>query len=327
MNRSSKKSGLNFDAHGINCSDTRCVLPVCVNWKLSTRHVNSPQVDKQDRHTADTSLRSVSQQRSGDCKESLSLNQSVLAHDAEEQLRKDLEHFERVFQSQRDEFQSTFLESLGITQPNANALHGHTGQEDWNNVGSQQVPQVPDYDPILDMGMNIASQFPENAEQIYEKGSTFKASPHSSISDPIEDSQLFSYFEQFVQMNPYVVASEEKENKTAKRTKRDHHHHYDVTGKIPTAGSNAIKETSSLEDNKEQLCRLPFKEKCTNKLFGILSEILRMFESPMSADLEAFYVQILQKALKDIQNPVRLNVYPNDMKLQRGFNYHSLPSE
>lgn len=293
MNMSSQKTGLNLNAHGINCPDPRCVLPICVNLKLqATRHANSPQRDKQNRHASeDTSCRSVNRQRSGNCKESLPLTQSVLAHNAEEQLLKELKDFERVFQNQNVEFDSTFLESLGIARPNVNPLLGHTGREDWNNVGSQQVPHPTDYDPILDMEMNTASQFPANAE------------PDKSISDLNEDLQLPSYLEQFGPLSPYVVALEKEDDKTTKRTKHDHH---DIATEFPP-GFNAIKGTvNSLEDSKKELSGLQFKE--TNKLFGILSEILRMFECPMSADIEAFYVQTLQKALKEIQNAVPFNM-------------------
>ncbi|XP_078371159.1 uncharacterized protein LOC144654813 [Oculina patagonica] len=293
MNVSSQKTSFNLNAHGMNCPDPRCVLPICVNVKLqATRHTNSPQRDKQNRHAnEDTSRRSVNRQRSGDCKESLPLVQSVLAHNTEEQLLKELKDFERVFQNQKDQFDSSFLESLGITQPNINPLLDHTGREDWNNVGSQQVPHATEYDPILDMEMNNDLQFPANSE------------PDKSISDPSEDLQPSSYLEQFGPMSPYAVALEKEEDKTAKRTKHDHH---DMATEFPP-GSNAIKGiVSSLEDSKKQLRGHQFKE--SNKLFGILSEILRMFECPMSADLEAFYVQTLQKALKEIQNAVPFNM-------------------
>lgn len=303
---SSQQTGLNFDAHGRNCSDRRCVLPPCVNWKLSIGHASPPKKDKKTHCTnEDTSGQGVSQLRSGGCKESLSQNQTILAHNAgHEQLLEELKEFERVFQSKKDQFDSSFLEALGIPQPNAYPLRG---QGDWKNIGIQQVPHITDYEPLLDKPMNAASCFPVNAEQTCKTGSTFEVPPDKS--DSTEDPLCLSHLDQFIAMDSYVVGPAEEERNTAKRTRRDRK---DIASELPT-GSNTIKETvSSLEvNNREKKNRgSKSKSKDTNKLFGILSEILRMFESPMSAEREAFYVQILQKALKEIQNAVVLNVFP-----------------
>lgn len=303
-NMSSQKTGLNFNAHGRNCSDPRCVLPLCVNWKLSIGHASPPKKDKQTRHTnEDTTGQGVCRSRSGECKEALFQNQTVLAHDAvHEQLLEELKEFERVFQSKKDQFESSFLEALGIHQPNVYPLRG---QDDWKNIGLQQVPHIIDYEPLLDKQMNAASRFPVNAEQTCMTGYTFDVPPDKSVSDSTEDPLCLSHLDQFIAMDSYVVGLAKEERNTAKRTRQDHK---DFASQLPT-GSNTIKETvSSLEENncKEKNRGLKCKSKDTNKLFGILSEILRMFESPMSAEREAFYVQVLQKALREIQNAVLL---------------------
>lgn len=141
-----------------------------------------------------------------------------------------------------------------------------------DKVGSQQVPQITSYGLIQDNEKPTIPNFD---------------------------------LEQFISIDSYVVPSEKKEDVKIKCTQNDH---VDIPIEFP-AGPSAFKETvSSLEESKEQLQGI--QAKGPNKIFGILSEILHVLETPMSAELEAFCVQVLQKAHEDIQTKSRLMSFP-----------------
>ena len=181
---------------------------------------------------------------------------------------------ERFLQFQREvqEFERVqfHISEYLAIKPNVNPLHEVYPEVD--KVGSQQVPQVTSYGPIQDN----------------EKPTT----PNFDL-------------EQFIAIDSSVVPPEKKEVVKNKCTRNDH-------ADIPiefSVGPSAFKETvSSLEESKEQLQGI--QAKGTNKIFGILSEILHVLESPMSAELEAFCIQVLQKAHKDIQTKSRLMSFP-----------------
>lgn len=249
-------------------------------------------------------------------------------HDVEEQLLKDLEDFQRVFERLQGEVKCTSLESLGITQTNGNPLLSNTEQEDvqtcayktsasWNNVGSQHVPYATDYNPILDMRMNTASRFPVNANQTCEQGYTFNVPPEKSISDPTGDLQLFSHLEQFIQKNSNAVVLEKKEEMAANCTRNNHQ---DIANKSPTKSCTFKKTVSSLEDSTGHLPGLQSQH--TNKLFAIFSEMLRLLENPESAAHVASYIQILQKALNEMRNAVPFNVSLDDIHMGSFMIFH-----
>lgn len=305
---------LNLAAHGINCADTRCVLPFCVNLKLTTWHNNAPQ--NRNHHTSEEE----------DCKEVFPTQSGVLDHATEQQLLQELDEFQRIVESQKcddPEFQSSFIEYLGIIPPNGNPLLAHTGQDDfqlraskgtascnWNKAGNQLVPHVTNnYVPTLDMEVETFISLSTDAERL--------APPGKSISESTEDLAHLSHLEQFMPMDSYLSAvSDKKEGMTTKRTRNDDHQ--DIGAKIPPPPTGAAKKTvGSRQDHKEQLGGK--QPKNPNKLFGILADILRMFENPMSAELEAFYLHVLQGALKEIQSKVPFNIVPYDMSCARGF--------
>lgn len=141
-----------------------------------------------------------------------------------------------------------------------------------DKMGSQQVPQVASYGPVQDNEKPTIPNFD---------------------------------LEQFISIDPYVVPPEKKEDIKNKCAQNDH---ADIPIEFPV-GPSAFKETvCTLEESKEQLQGI--QAKGTNKIFGILSEILHVLEAPMSAELEAFCIQVLQKAHEDIQTKSRLMSFP-----------------
>ena len=140
-----------------------------------------------------------------------------------------------------------------------------------DKVGSQRVSQVTSYSPIQDTEKPTIPNFD---------------------------------LEQFIPIDSYVVPPEKEDTKN-KCTQNDH---ADIPTEFPV-GPSAFKDTvCSLEESKEQLQGI--QAKGTNKIFGILSEILHVLEAPMSTELEAFCIQVLQKAHEDIQTKSRLMSFP-----------------
>ena len=160
---------------------------------------------------------------------------------------------------------------------------------------NQQVSQATSYGPLP------ASWFPQNTLQTDAKASAF--TPNKTI--PNFD------LEQFIPID--VVPLEKKEDMNNKCTQNDH-------AGIPTAfpvGTSAFTERESvcsLEESKKQIQGI--QSKGTNKIFGILSEILHVLEAPMSAELEAFCIQVLQKAHEEIQTVSRFMSSPTICTLE-----------
>ena len=239
MNKPSQQKRLDLAEHGMNCSDDRCVLPHCINWKVSrqtTARQNGTQT--QGVHTRS---KDVYKPRSG----------PVRGHTNDERFLQyqtlgEVQEFEQV--------QFNISESLAI-RPNVNPLPAYPAMD---KVRNQQVSQATSYGPMED----------------------------------IENFDL----EQFISIDSYAVPPENKEDIKNKCTQNDH---ADIPTEFPV-GASAFKETFySLEESKEQTQGI--QTKGIKKIFGILSEILHVLEAPMSAELEAFCIQVLQKAHEDIQ--------------------------
>ena len=283
---SALQKNLDYAAHGSNCSDTRCVLPVCVNFKLATRHSNTPHKDKQNRHAGgDTSYIAVDSWQISKASKEMSLNQAVLDHDVDKQLLEDLEEFEKFFESRIADFgdQVGFKDSFEIGQQR-NSLPTYTTQGDCQVLGQASrekkgsQPNVTDYGPIFNTSRRTIFTSP--------------AVPTvGSIPDSSEDPLLPNYYEQFMRMDQ----NSDCVHMTAKRTRT----HQDM---MPADTAIMEKTAASIKGTTEQPQGI--QPKPTNKMFGVLAEILRMFEKPMSAEVEAFFVQVLQKALKEIKNAV-----------------------
>ena len=223
---------LDLEEHGMNCSDDRCVLPQCINWKIYRQTVacqNGTQT--QGVHT---SGKDVNQPRNG----------LAGGHTSDERFR----------QHQREVREFEEVQSIiRAIKPNVNPLPVYPAAD---KVGSQQVPLVPSYAPTED----------------------------------IENFDL----EQYISIDSFVVHPEKKEDIENKYAENDH-------ANIPIeVVPSAIKDTfHSLDESKEQIQGI--QAKGMNRIFGILSEILHVLEAPMSAELEAFCVEVLQKAREDIQ--------------------------
>lgn len=293
--------------HGKSCSDALCVLPQCVNFKLQTRHINPPQKDKQsnvdgrDKASSETAVNTRQNNNGGKL---MSLNRAILDHDAEKQLLDDIEEFERILEGQKVDLgpQPNFRNRFEIDQQNSsppyaaredcqiptqtNSLPPYISRDDVQfprQISSEKArkhqPDPPEYDDLFKRG---GATFKEPCDLI-----------HSTESD--ENPLIFSYYEQFMSTDEFAVPQKTSQGgHTAKRTRTD------FATTIST--TNVEKTSCHIPGTTEQL--LGMQREPARKVFGVLSQILHLFEKPMSAEVEAFFVHVLQKALRDIRKAV-----------------------
>ena len=327
MNTSAFK--VNLSAHGKNCSDRFCVLPQCVNWKLLTvcSRNNSPPANKRNRqNNDDDSRRNGKLQRNTICKELTPLDNKSQDHDDEtlKKLLEDLEDFEEDVKTGKRDFQYSLIDPPSVpASQNANLLANQSKQEDlqlipsdqsavsWNQLSTDQQLPYGISNTILDIKVcqieEATTQLLTKAQPYTHKKSTaLEVLPDKSTENCAET----DFLEQFIPIDPYVCPASMKEPITVsyKNTWSN-----DQGPMREPLTSTAIEEIvqrlknneQELQDTKNRPKELPKAQpNNTNKLFGILSEILRLFEGPMSVDLEVFSIRILQQALEKIRGVV-----------------------
>lgn len=259
---------VNLSAHGKNCSDVLCVLPVCVNWKLRwlANSRNKPtQENKRNRLTSDAhSDRDEKLQRSEICKETASITNFSSSEDRNDEtlkhLLEELEDFEEDFQIGKDDLRYS-LPSLPDPQ-HGDPLLSSDSVISWNQLLNHQLPC--DLMQVRETRKTSAQQLSNNVEApSHKKRAALEVLPeksaamYSDIDFPTLD------LEKFIPMDRYVRPTYNKQ-----------------------------------EPRKYRLAEQPNN---TSKLFGVLSEILRLFELPMSRDVEIFYIEVLQRALAEIR--------------------------
>ena len=301
--------------HGKNCSDTLCVLPQCVNFKLQTRHTNTLQKDKQRNCTGRDMAPSdvaVNIRKNNDRDKLMSLNQAILDHDAEKQLLDDIQEFERILEGQMADFgphPGFNRDFYKIDQQNSSP--SYTAREDCQ-VSTQTHP-LPSYSSKDDV--QFLRQIPAEEARKHQReppeydtlfdrgGATFKEPSNPKMIHSTESNQdpiFLNYYEQFTSTDEsaHRPMKESQGRSTAKRTRTD-----PETITLPVSTTNVEKTACHILGTTEQLTCM--QRKPSQSVFGILSQILHMFEKPRSAEVEAIFVHVLQKALRDIQSAVK----------------------
>ena len=329
MNASTFK--VNLSAHGKNCSDKSCVLPLCVNWKLGCSRNNSPPTNKRNRQTSDDDRRRNGKlQRNSICKELTLLgNKSQGSEDHHDEtltkLLEELEDFEEDVKTGQRDFQYSLIDPPpGAASQNANLLANQSKQQEdlqlipsdqttvsWNQLSTDQQLPYGISNTILDIKVcqteEATTQLLTKAQPYtHKKSSAFEVLPDKSTGNCAET----DFLEQFIPMDPYVCPASIKEPTTANYKNAWSN---DQGPMRDPSTSTAIEEiVQRLKNNEQELQEMKHRPRelpkaqpnNTNKLFGILSEILRLFEGPMSVDLEVFSIRILQKALEEIRGEV-----------------------
>lgn len=304
------RGSLDYDVHGKNCADIFCVLPQCVNFKLRTRHVSTSRKDKPDSQacgaSADTTANILQLQNSNNDSNVASLGRAILDHDAEKQLLDELEEYERFLERQVADMapQPGFSGCFGIEKQT-------TSFPLYNPKEDCQVPRQTDslhcYSPKRDgqtPGETARNHQPYSRDygaKFEGRRSTFMKPSNSAVrlnKESDEDPFFPSFYEQFASIDQFTVPVKRSGDiHAAKRTRKDS----SMTKTMPVPAFIVGKKTAChFSSASEQF--LGTHSDPSRMVFGILAQILHMFEKPMSAEAETFFVHVLQKALREIQN-------------------------
>lgn len=292
------RGSLDYDVHGKNCADIFCVLPQCVNFKLRTRHVSTFRKDKPDSQacgaSADTTANIL--QNSNNDSNVASLGRAILDHDAEKQLLDELEEYERFLERQV----ANMAPQLGFS-----GCFGYNPKEDC------QVPRQTDslhcYSPKRDgqtPGETARNHQPYSRDygaKFEGRRSTFMKPSNSAVrlnKESDEDPFFPSFYEQFPSRDQFTVPVKRSGDiHAAKRTRKD-----SSMAKTMPVPATIVREKTACPFSSASEQFLGTHSDPSRMVFGILAQILHMFEKPMSAEAETFFVHVLQKALREIQN-------------------------
>ncbi|XP_022801263.1 uncharacterized protein LOC111338957 [Stylophora pistillata] len=299
------QKNLEYGVHGKNCEDIFCVLPQCVNFKLQTRNVSSSRKDKPNNHaTGASGDRTASVLQNNNGSNTVSLNQAILDNNAEKKLLDDIAEIERFLEGQMGDTgpQPCFYGRFDIDEQNL--LPPYTSKEDFQV--SQQTDSLHRYNPKRD------SQTPSETarnHQPYSRdyGAEFErkgynlVKPSNSVAgrntESAENPLFPSYYETFTSTDQFTVPLKKSEGiHAAKRSRKD-----------PSVTKPMLVPTTIVQGRTA--CHLSgarqfpcIQSKPSRMAFGVLTQIMHMFEKPMSADVEAFFVHVLQKALIEMRN-------------------------
>lgn len=271
------QKNLEYGVHGKNCEDIFCVLPQCVNFKLQTRNVSSSRKDKPNNHATGASgdtTASVLQNNNGS--NAVSLNQAILDNNAEKKLLDDIAEIERFLEGQMGDTgpQPCFYGRFDIDEQNL--LPPYTSKEDIQV--SQQTDSLRRYNPKRD------SQTPGETARNHQ--------PYSRDYGAEFERKGYN----LVKPSNSVPLKKSEGIHAAKRSRKD-----------PSVTKPMLVPTTIVQGRTA--CHLSgarqfpsIQSKPSRMAFGVLTQIMHMFEKPMSADVEAFFVHVLQKALIEMRN-------------------------
>ena len=267
-----------LSTHVQNCSNDGCILPTCVNWKLNIAkncHKQPQQHNKRE--------------------------WSKIVSDARHQ-RKKLRHDKEIDEATElffEDFEELLNGDLGKVRPSCLAPETdaknsfHVSQ---NNPGCNQVHIGVDNDVKLRLNSQQNksyefAQFQSDKLAMIQKGIRHDESTASSLetqSFPLE-------MEKFISIHDLSYRRPtSRTTATTASTK--------ATEKLPffcTLKDNKLPREDESKVQKHAPIIQPTNAK---RLWGILAKILQMIEEgSVSKDSEAFCVQVLQKALAELQ--------------------------
>ena len=268
-----------LSTHVQNCSNDECILPTCVNWKLNVAtncHKQQQQHKKRERGKI------VSDERHK--KEKLRLDKeleeanALFFEDLEELMRGDLRNWPPSCLSAETDAENCF--DVSRNNPAGwNQLHIGVDNDLKLTFNSPQRKsyECPQF-PSEKLAMDPTGISPDQSTESFLKTKSFPLEMAKFI--PIDD---FSY------RRPSSCT-------TATTTTSK------ATGKLPIF-CTLMDSKLPHEDENNLKKQAPVKQPTNAKrLWGILAQILQMIEEgSVSEDSEAFCVEILQKALAELQ--------------------------
>ena len=268
-----------LSTHVQNCSNDECILPTCVNWKLNIAK-NCPkqpqQHSKRERNTIASDARRKKEKLQDD--KELDETTALFFEDLEELMKGDLGKRRPSCLATEANTKNSF--HVSQNNPGCNELHINVDNDVNLTLNSQQnksdeFAQSPS-DKLAVVAQGI-SPFESTARSL--KTEFFPLETGKFI--PIDD---FSYRRPSSMTTATTATTKATETLPFFCTLKDN--------KLPHEDDSKLKEQARIIE--------PTNAK---RLWGILAKILQMIEEEgsVSEDSEAFCVQVLQKALAELQ--------------------------
>ncbi|XP_074621129.1 uncharacterized protein LOC141879742 [Acropora palmata] len=281
-----------LSTHVQNCSSDECILPTCVNWKLNVAK-NSHKQPQQQKKREWNAIVSDARHKREKLRHEKELDEAtaLFFEDLEELMKGDLGKTPPSCLATDIGAKNSF--DLFQNNPGCNQLHIGVDNDVKLTLNSQQNKSYEFAQfPLDKLAMVLTGISPESTARSLETQS-FPLEMDKFTRAPIDD---FSYR----RPSSWTTA-------TSATTQ--------ATEKLPIFWALKNYEPSHEDENKLKK-GLPIIQPTNAKtLFRILAQILQMIEEgSVSEDSEAFCVEVLQKALAELQvrfSPSKLKKNPN----------------
>ena len=268
--------------HVQNCSSDECILPTCVNWKLNiatNSHKQPQQHKKREWSTIVTDARHKREklQHGKELDEATAL----FFEDLEELMKRDLGKTPPSCLATDIDARNSFLIYVSQNNPGCNQLHIGADNDVERTLNSQQKKS---YEFAQSPSDTELAMIPTGISPDQLTGRSLKTQ-----SFPLEMEKFFPIIDVF----PYRRPSSRTTATTATTQ---------ATEKLPICC--ALKNNKRPHEDESKLKNGAPMMQHTNakRLWGILAQILQMIEEgSVSTDSEAFCVEVLQKALAELQ--------------------------
>ena len=270
-----------LSTHVQNCSSDECILPTCVNWKLNVAKTSHKQVQQHKKSewgtiVSDTRHKKVKLQHDKELDEATAL----FFEDLEELMKADLGNRRPSCLTTETDAKNSFH----LSQNNPGCNHLHIGVDNnvkliLNSHGQQNKSYEFAQFPLDKLAMVLTEVSPDKSTERALETQFFPMETEKFI--PIDD---FSYRRH----NPRMTA-------TTATTKE--------TEELPFFYTQLKDDKLPHEDESKLEKKVPIIQPTKAKrLWGILAQILQIIEEgSVSEDSEAFCVEVLQKALAELQ--------------------------
>ncbi|XP_044170224.1 uncharacterized protein LOC122954275 [Acropora millepora] len=268
-----------LSTHVQNCSSDECILPICVNWKLNIAKPSHKQLQQHKKRDWSTTVSDVRHKK------------EKLQHD------KEIDEATALFFEDLEELMKG---DLGKTPPSClatdiDAKNSFYVSQDIPGCNQLHIAEDNDVELILNSQQKKSYEFAESPSDtelaMVPTGISLDQLTGRSLktqSFPLE-MEKFIPFGDF----PYQRPSSRMTATTA-TTK--------ATEKLPSFYN--LKDGKRLHDDENKLKKQApiIQPNNAKRLWGILAQILQMIEEgSVSKDSEAFCVEVLQKALAELQ--------------------------
>ena len=268
-----------LSTHLQNCSSDECILPTCVNWKLNIARNSHKQLQQHKKRDWSTTVSDARHKK------------EKLQHD------KELDEATALF---FDDLEELMKGDLGKTPPSCLATDIDTKNSfdvSQNNPGCNQLHIGVDNDVELTLNsqQNKSCKFAQLPSDILAMVVT-GISPDESKARSLETQSFPSEMNKFTRA-PIDFSDRRHSSRTTAITVTTQ-----STENLPIFCALKNNKPSHEDESKFKKGAPMIQHNNAKRLWGILAQILQMIEEGLvSTDSEAFCVEVLQKALAELQ--------------------------